>query len=160
MVNQNGNANCAACLSGVIGRIIGGMEQVERLRGWKLQQQRKRLHAERPLCVMCDERGRTQLGEELDHIVPVFRGGSNDDSNLQWLCTECHREKTAQDCGTTYRAPVGTDGWPVNFGDRGPVGAVQKSRPILGQNRPGTSFFMKTANTKGHHGAQEKRKLG
>lgn len=132
VVNHNRNANCAACLCGEIGRIIGGMDKhTERLRGWKLQQQRKRLHAERPLCVMCDERGAVTMGTELDHVVPVFRGGSNEDDNLQWLCTECHREKTAADCGTTYRAPVGVDGWPKNFDERGPVGAAKKSNGNL-----------------------------
>ena len=123
-------------------------KHTERLRGWKLQQQRKRLHAERPLCVACDERGVVTMGTELDHIVPVFRGGSNEDSNLQWLCTECHREKTAADCGTTYRAPVGVDGWPVNFAERGPQGAVEKSKWSPRQNRPGTSSFLKTAKAR------------
>lgn len=31
---------------------------------------------------------------EVDHIVPLFRGGSNHESNLQALCPNCHREKT------------------------------------------------------------------
>lgn len=32
---------------------------------------------------------------ELDHIVPLVDGGSHDDSNLQTLCTPCHKAKTA-----------------------------------------------------------------
>lgn len=32
---------------------------------------------------------------ETDHIVPLHRGGSNDWSNLQSLCKECHKAKTA-----------------------------------------------------------------
>lgn len=31
---------------------------------------------------------------ELDHIVNVAVGGTDDESNLQILCTECHRVKT------------------------------------------------------------------
>lgn len=34
---------------------------------------------------------------ELDHIVPLVDGGSHDPSNLQTLCTPCHKKKTAQE---------------------------------------------------------------
>lgn len=31
---------------------------------------------------------------EIDHIVPLHRGGSNEPRNLQLLCYGCHRSKT------------------------------------------------------------------
>ena len=31
---------------------------------------------------------------DIDHRVPIQFGGNNDESNLQALCTECHRNKT------------------------------------------------------------------
>lgn len=31
---------------------------------------------------------------EIDHIVPLFKGGLNDISNLQALCRNCHGKKT------------------------------------------------------------------
>lgn len=34
---------------------------------------------------------------EVDHRVPLFRGGSNDADNLQLLCLECHRRKTCRE---------------------------------------------------------------
>lgn len=34
---------------------------------------------------------------ELDHIVPLIDGGSHDTSNLQTLCTPCHKRKTARE---------------------------------------------------------------
>ena len=34
---------------------------------------------------------------ELDHIIAIARGGSNDISNLQWLCPPCNRSKGAKD---------------------------------------------------------------
>jgi 5-methylcytosine-specific restriction endonuclease McrA len=34
---------------------------------------------------------------ELDHIIPVALGGLNVDYNFQWLCRECHRQKTNED---------------------------------------------------------------
>lgn len=31
---------------------------------------------------------------ELDHIVNVAQGGTDDEANLQSLCVECHKKKT------------------------------------------------------------------
>jgi len=30
----------------------------------------------------------------VDHVIPKFKGGTNNDSNLQLLCRDCHRIKT------------------------------------------------------------------
>jgi 5-methylcytosine-specific restriction endonuclease McrA len=39
---------------------------------------------------------KTTLDEtyEVDHVVPLFKGGSNDESNLKALCVYCHKKKT------------------------------------------------------------------
>jgi hypothetical protein len=34
---------------------------------------------------------------EVDHIVPLYKGGSNDLTNLVSLCPNCHRNKTSMD---------------------------------------------------------------
>ena len=34
---------------------------------------------------------------EIDHKTPLYRGGSNTLPNLQCLCPDCHRTKTARD---------------------------------------------------------------
>ena len=34
---------------------------------------------------------------EVDHIIPLYHGGDNALSNLQLLCPDCHRSKTACD---------------------------------------------------------------
>jgi hypothetical protein len=34
---------------------------------------------------------------EVDHIVPLYKGGTNDWTNLFSLCPNCHRKKTAMD---------------------------------------------------------------
>jgi 5-methylcytosine-specific restriction endonuclease McrA len=36
---------------------------------------------------------------EVDHAKPLFEGGSNDESNLQALCAQCHRVKSVQERG-------------------------------------------------------------
>ena len=37
-----------------------------------------------------------EAGYEIDHIVELSKGGSNEDSNLQALCIMCHRVKTSR----------------------------------------------------------------
>jgi 5-methylcytosine-specific restriction endonuclease McrA len=44
------------------------------------------------ICAKCP-----RYGDEMDHIVPLHLGGSNALANLQWLCVEHHRTKTAQE---------------------------------------------------------------
>jgi 5-methylcytosine-specific restriction endonuclease McrA len=34
---------------------------------------------------------------EIDHIMPLYKGGTNDIINLQALCPNCHRKKTIMD---------------------------------------------------------------
>ena len=34
---------------------------------------------------------------EIDHITPLYKGGTNDIINLQALCPNCHRKKTIMD---------------------------------------------------------------
>ena len=60
---------------------------------WK----RKRLSwlRQHPLCVMCEDIGRTTAAGVVDHIVPITAGGARlDDENLQSLCKSCHTAKT------------------------------------------------------------------
>jgi 5-methylcytosine-specific restriction endonuclease McrA len=33
--------------------------------------------------------------DQIDHKMPLEQGGSNDDSNLQPLCSDCHERKTS-----------------------------------------------------------------
>jgi len=34
---------------------------------------------------------------EIDHIIPLYKGGTNDVNNLQALCRNCHGKKTYND---------------------------------------------------------------
>lgn len=52
--------------------------------------------AQRGRCALC----RTKLmpdNAEVDHIVPLARGGSNGANNLQYLCLPCNRAKGSKD---------------------------------------------------------------
>lgn len=69
-----------------------------------------------PLCAMCKAEGRLSPATELDHKVPLFRGGKDfdeDPGQAQGLCAECHKNKTAQDLGYRQKREIGADGWPV-----------------------------------------------
>jgi 5-methylcytosine-specific restriction protein A len=102
----------------------------ERPRGRILQRIRGRIMQDQPLCKMCEDKGLVTIGVEMDHIEPLFKGGSNDDSNLQMLCVECHRQKTATDLGIRYKPTIGIDGWPVMSGDHKGDGVVKKSKGL------------------------------
>lgn len=56
------------------------------------------LHSE-PLCRECKKNGRLTAATEVDHIIPLSKGGTNELSNLQPLCHECHSRKTASEDG-------------------------------------------------------------
>src|SRR5262245_160040 len=47
-----------------------------------------------PLCRQC-----AAPASEVDHILPLARGGDNSKENLQALCKSCHSAKTAREDG-------------------------------------------------------------
>lgn len=45
-------------------------------------------------CRVC---GRVTIHGEVDHIVPLYAGGTESDENRQWLCIDCHRVKSERE---------------------------------------------------------------
>lgn len=72
-------------------------ETGRRLTGRALQAARAALFAERPLCAECERNGRVRAATKRDHIVPVAEGGTEDPSNIQGLCEDCHDVKSEQE---------------------------------------------------------------
>lgn len=85
------------------------LDLTERIRGrlgMKLRQQRL---ANELFCRMCG-----RLGQTPDHILPLSKGGTDTDDNIQVLCKVCHDKKTRQDFGWKPPKPrTGLDGWAV-----------------------------------------------
>ena len=64
---------------------------------------------EEPVCRACGRKPSTQV----DHIIPLCKGGTDSRDNLQGICFECHEIKTAKDLGVRQAIKIGLDGYPV-----------------------------------------------
>jgi len=71
------------------------MSTNKRQRGRKLQELRRRWFRMYPLCVHCEVKDKITLAQELDHRIPLDFGGLDEEDNLQGLCIECHKVKSA-----------------------------------------------------------------
>jgi len=73
-------------------------DTVERKRGSAGVRDRERIRArDSGLCQECKRNGRTSIGAAVDHIIPLWKGGSDDDSNKELLCAPCHDVKTVRE---------------------------------------------------------------
>lgn len=78
------------------------MPAVTRDRGRKWRRRRERQLRLHPLCARCMANGFVTAATQVDHVQPLFKGGTDADDNLQSLCDPCHDEKTREDMG--YKA--------------------------------------------------------
>ncbi len=76
--DSRSSIRCESCARDSHGRIKRDRAAVEKF---------KRAHPKPPGCEHC----------EVDHIIPLAKGGRDDPSNMQWLSRAEHREKTRQD---------------------------------------------------------------
>ena len=59
---------------------------------------RMRVLRRQPWCAICHSEGLVTIATEVDHIIPMAKGGARLDlANLQPLCRPCHIAKTQQD---------------------------------------------------------------
>lgn len=74
--------------------------------GYAWQQLRAHVLSVEPICRGC----RARRATEVDHIIPLRRGGTHDLPNLQPLCRHCHRSKTRRESQRTTPRPIPTMG--------------------------------------------------
>lgn len=55
------------------------------------------LRRDKGLCQACLAQGRYRPASDVDHITSKGLGGTDDDANLQALCRDCHKAKTANE---------------------------------------------------------------
>lgn len=74
-------------------------ETIERKRGSAGVRDRERIRVrDCGLCQECKRQGRTSIGTVVDHIKPLWAGGSDEDDNKELLCqTPCHDAKSARE---------------------------------------------------------------
>jgi 5-methylcytosine-specific restriction protein A len=75
-------------------------ETVERKRGSAGVRDRNRIRArDHGQCQQCirEKREHINNGFEVDHIVPLWKGGSDDDGNKEVLCDAHHKAKSARE---------------------------------------------------------------
>ncbi len=61
-------------------------------KGWA-HTRRRILARDKGVCYVCHLPKATHV----DHIVPVSRGGTDDDMNLASICVDCHQIKTSKE---------------------------------------------------------------
>jgi 5-methylcytosine-specific restriction protein A len=80
---------------------------VERKRGSAGVKDRERIRTrDCGLCQECKRNGQTVLGQDVDHIAPLWAGGTDEDRNKELLCDDHHREKSAREAAERGRWPA------------------------------------------------------
>lgn len=54
-------------------------------------------------CAECAERLVPLEATEVDHIVPIAKGGKDEGSNLRAINTDCHKRKTLRESGVNVK---------------------------------------------------------
>lgn len=90
--------------------------KIKRLSGRTGMRRRAAWLGAHPLCVGCmsESPARYVPATVVDHVVALVNGGADDETNLQSLCGEHHRIKTARDMGYRPHTGASIDGWPTN----------------------------------------------
>ena len=71
-------------------------DKVDRPRGRiAVDDRERRLRAE-PYCRDCAQKGIKRLAVEVDHIIALADGGTDDDDNVRSLCKPCHTIRTRE----------------------------------------------------------------
>lgn len=88
------------------------------------------------LCQSCLSAGRITPANEVDHIKPRVRGGTDAEDNLRSLCSPCHREKSRRENPKrSTKRLCREDGWGErarrHFGYSIPNGVSHSAIPVV-----------------------------
>jgi 5-methylcytosine-specific restriction endonuclease McrA len=83
--------------------------------GGRWQKTRVRiLKRDHSMCQPCAKRGKVVLATQVDHVIPLSKGGTDDDSNLQAICERCHDRKTRKELGRKGSGACDANGLPLD----------------------------------------------
>lgn len=98
VATSNSNGYCDDHQDSAVGWYQSNEGKTTSQRGYGYQWEKKKqrvIKRDRGLCMPHLRRGFPVPFAEVDHIRSKKNGGGNELSNLQCICTECHKEKTA-----------------------------------------------------------------
>jgi 5-methylcytosine-specific restriction protein A len=72
-----------------------GVSATVRITGSRLQTIRRAKLLQNPACEVCAKSGIVTPAKVIDHIAPLWAGGSESANNRQSLCIRCHDAKSA-----------------------------------------------------------------
>lgn len=70
-----------------------------RTRGRKWMAMREAWLRKHPMCEDCQAEGLVVQGQEVDHVIPLWQGGADHESNFATRCIPHHKAKTAREAG-------------------------------------------------------------
>jgi 5-methylcytosine-specific restriction protein A len=88
-------------------QVSWGTTKGKRITGRRLQRERERLFADRPLCAECERQGRVTPAKIRDHVRPLAFGGTDTEANTQPLCIACHDIKSKAEAAEGARRTRG-----------------------------------------------------
>jgi 5-methylcytosine-specific restriction protein A len=62
------------------------------------------------LCRTCRRKGRVTVATQVDHVVALAEGGTDDEGNLASICDDCHEAKTLAESKRARGLPVTVPG--------------------------------------------------
>ena len=74
-----------------------GYDTTQRDRGRPWRRRRAAWLQLHPFCAACTGRGHVTPATEVDHVIPLWQGGADNDRNYQSLCKPDHDAKTARE---------------------------------------------------------------
>ena len=92
--------------------------QISATNAWEVTRKRI-LRRDHGFCQACGERGRLSVASQVDHIIPVINGGTDDDGNLRAVCIDCSEAKaSATDAEVLHRPWPDPESDPGDAADR------------------------------------------
>lgn len=79
-------------------------QRTERIRGRRRMERNRRILRDSPLCIPCKLAGRVTEATEVDHIKSLMHGGTEDEANLQSICSTCNKLKEIAEMGQRAKA--------------------------------------------------------